>query len=91
MLLTAVGRADNTNSKYNEDRTVQFDSGHGPILVEIIEAAIEIKTDKKDLRVMAINTQGSVTGYMTSEYKDGVFKFKIGEEFQSMYYLIQEM
>lgn len=91
MLLTAVGRADNTNSKYNEDRTVQLDSGHGPIQVEIIDAVVEIKTDKKDLRVMAINPQGSVTGYMPSEYNDGVFKFKIGEEFQSMYYLIQEM
>ncbi len=91
MLLTAVGRADNTNSKYNEDRNVQLDSGHGPIQVEIIDAVFEIKTDKKDLRVMAINPQGSVTGYMPSEYNDGVFKFKIGEEFQSMYYLIQEM
>lgn len=91
MLLTAVGRADNTNSKYNEDRNVQLDSGHGPIQVEIIDAVVEIKTDKKDLRVMAINPQGSVTGYMPSEYNDGVFKFKIGEEFQSMYYLIQEM
>ena len=91
MLLTAVGRAENTDSKYNEDRTVQLDPGHGPIQVEVINATIEIKTDKKNLRVMSINPQGSITGYMPSEYKDGVFRFEIGKEFQSMYYLIQEL
>ncbi len=91
MLLTAVGRAENTNSKYNEDRTVQLDPGHGPIQVEVIDAIVEIKTDKSNLRVMSINPQGSITGYMPSEYKEGVFRFEIGKEFQSMYYLIQEL
>ncbi|MGI6574092.1 MAG: hypothetical protein ACOX19_12035 [Fermentimonas sp.] len=91
MLLTAVGRAENTNSKYNEDRTVQLDPGHGPIQVEVIDAIVEIKTDKKNLRVMSINPQGSITGYMPSEYKEGVFRFEIGKEFQSIYYLIQEL
>lgn len=91
MLLTAVGRAENTNCKYNEDHTQVLDTGHGPILVEVIEARIKIKTDKRNLRVMSINPQGSVTGYMPSEYKDGEFSFEIGKEFQSIYYLIQEM
>jgi hypothetical protein len=59
--------------------------------VEIIEAAIEIETDIKNLRVMAINPQGIITGYLPSEYKDGVFRFEIGKEFQSMYYLIQDL
>lgn len=91
MLLTAVGRAENTNCKYNEDHTQVLDTGHGPILVEVIEARIKIKTDKRNLRVMSINPQGSVIGYMPSEYKDGEFSFEIGKEFQSIYYLIQEM
>jgi hypothetical protein len=91
MLLTAVGRADNTNSLYNENHTQQLDVGHGPIQVEIIEAAIGIETDKKNLRIMAISPQGVITGYIPSEYKDGIFRFEIGKEFQSMYYLIQEI
>lgn len=91
MLLTAVGRAENTGFKYNEDRSQVLDVGSGPIQVEVIEATIEIKTDKKNLRVISINPQGMITGYMPSEYKDGVFRFEIGQEFQSMYYLIQEM
>ena len=89
MLLTAVGRAENTNMKYNEERNQVLDVGHGPILIEVIEAVIEIETDQTDLRVMSINPQGMITGYMPSEYKDGVFRFEIGKEFQSMYYLIQ--
>ena len=91
MLLTAVGRADNTNSIYNEDHTQQLDVGHGPVLVEVIEASIEIKTNKSNLRVMAINPQGFIIGYIPSEYKDGVFRFEIGNQYQSMYYLIQSL
>ena len=89
MLLTAVGRAENTSMKYNEERNQVLDVGHGPIQVEVIEAVIEIETDQHDLRVISINPQGMITGYMPSEYKDGVFRFELGKEFQSMYYLIQ--
>ncbi|MDD4193358.1 MAG: hypothetical protein PHI28_18625 [Mangrovibacterium sp.] len=52
---------------------------------------IELKTSKDNLRVMSVNPQGFITGYMPSEYKDGVFRFEIGKNFQSMYYLTQEL
>jgi hypothetical protein len=94
MLLTAVGKAENTGSKFkfNDDGTAQqLEVGKGPVLIEIIEAVVKIKTDKSNLRVMSVNPQGSITGYMPSEYKDGVFSFEIGKEFQSMYYLIQSL
>jgi len=48
--------------------------GEGPIQVEIIEATIEIETDKKNLRVKAINPQGFIIGYITFRYKDGNFQ-----------------
>jgi len=91
MLLTAVGRADNTNAVYNEERNIQFDPGHGPIQVEIIEATIEIETDIPNLRVFSVNPQGFIIGYIPSSYKDGIFRFEIGKEYQSMYYLIQSL
>ena len=91
MLLTAIGRADNTNSRYNKDHTKQLEVGEGPIQVEIIEAVIEIETGKRNLRVMAINPRGFIIGYIPSEYKDGIFRFEIGKEYQSMYYLIQTL
>lgn len=91
MLLTAVGRADNKNSLYNEDHTQQLEIGHGPVQIEIIEAAIEIETDRHNLRVFSINPQGFIIGYIPSEYIDGKFRFEIGDEYQSMYYLIQTL
>jgi hypothetical protein len=91
MLLTAVGRADNTEAKYNKERNIQLDPGHGPIQVEVIEASIEIQTDKTNLRVFSVNPQGFIIGYIPSEYKDGVFRFEIGKQYQSMYYLIQSL
>ena len=91
MLLTAVGRAENTNSRYNPDRTQVLEVGEGPVRVEVIEGTIGIRTNRKNLRVMSINPQGMITGYMPSSYSDGVFRFEIGKAFQSMYYLIQEM
>lgn len=91
LLLTAVGRADNTNSKYNEDRTKQIDPGHGPVQIEVIEATIEIRSTKENLRVMAINPQGFIIGYIPSKYENGKFSFEIGKEYQSMYYLIQSI
>jgi len=91
MLLTAVGRADNTDAVYNKERNHQIDPGHGPIQVEVIEASIEMETDNSRLRVMGINPQGFIIGYIPSEYKDGVFRFEIGKEYASMYYLIQSL
>jgi hypothetical protein len=91
LLLTAVGRADNTGSMYNKDHTESLEVGHYPVRVEVIEATIEIETSVKNLRVMAINPQGFITGYLPSEYKDGIFRFTIGKEYQSMYYLIQDL
>ena len=76
MLLTSVGRAYNSKSKFidlEDGYAKQLDVGEGPIQVEIIEATIEIKTDKKNLRVMAINPQGFLTGYIPSEYKAATF------------------
>lgn len=89
LLLTAVGRADNTGAKYNPEHTQQIDVGHGPILIEVIEAVIEITTRQANFRVWSVNPEGFFTGTIPTEYKDGVFKFEIGKMYPSMYYLIQ--
>jgi hypothetical protein len=91
MLLTTVGRADNTDSRYNDDHTESLEAGHPPIWAEVIEASFEIETSVKNLRVMAVNPQGFITGYLKSEYKDGILRFETGKEYQSIYYLIQDL
>ena len=90
ILLTAVGKADNANAIYNDSHTSLLKEGTAPIMIEVIEAEISIKTDRKNLKVWSVDNEGFFIGAMPSEYKDGVFKFSIGKEFESMYYLIQE-
>ncbi|MEM2455303.1 MAG: hypothetical protein QXN21_05120, partial [Candidatus Bathyarchaeia archaeon] len=42
LLLTAVGRVDNTDAKYDAEHTYPINVGHGPIVIEPIEDSIEL-------------------------------------------------
>lgn len=86
ILLTTVGRAQNTDFKY--DNELMTDYGKPPVLVESIQAEIAIETDVKGLVVWAISPEGFYIGLVPSTYEDGKLKFKVGEVSQSMYYLI---
>ncbi len=86
ILLTAVGRAENTGFKTSGD--IVLDIGKPPVLIEVIEADIEIKTDICGLIVWAISAEGYYIGNVPTTYEDGKLKFKIGTESQSMYYMI---
>ncbi|MEI8062973.1 MAG: hypothetical protein WCH84_02805 [Verrucomicrobiota bacterium] len=90
LLLTAVGRADNTGAEYNADHTIQFKVGHGPIELEVIEADLELTTAVANLKIWAINPAGFPIGQIPVTYADGRVKFTIGGAFPSMYYLIQQ-
>ena len=88
MLLTAIGRARNTDMQFDGDKLV--DIGKAPILAEVIEADISIKTDIGDkLTVWGVNAEGCYAGKCESSYADGVFTFRIGDEMNpACYYLI---
>ena len=58
--------------------------------MEVIDAEIAIKTPYKNMRVWSVDPEGYYTGLMPTTYEDGVLKFTIGKEFESMYYLVQE-
>lgn len=90
MLLTAVGICDTADSVYNEDGTALLDPGTGPIECEVIKAQISIKSNRKNLKVWSVDAEGFLTGVMPSTYENGIFQFQIGDEFESIYYLIQE-
>ena len=101
MLLTTVGRAENTDMKVtlapssvqSVKNPVPFQElselGKAPIVCEVIEAEISIKTDRRDLLVWAINSESAFVGNIPVKYEDGCMKFKLGEKFPSIYYLIQ--
>lgn len=82
--------ADTADSKYNEDGTTLIDPGTGPIECEVIKANISIKTNRKNLKVWSVDAEGFLTGVIPSTYEKGIFKFEIGNEYESIYYLIQE-
>ena len=86
ILLTTVGRAQNTDFKY--DNELMTDYGKAPVLVESIQAEIAIETDVSGLVVWAISPEGFYVGLVPSTYEDGKLKFKVGEVSQSLYYLI---
>lgn len=86
ILLTAVGRARNTDSKFEGD--LMLDIGKPPVEIEVIEADITIEIAVEGLKVWAISPEGYYIGTVPSTYADGKFSFRIGEVSQSMYYLI---
>ena len=86
ILLTTVGRARNHNTKRVNDLTL--DVGEAPIEVEVIRAELELETDVDGLTVWAISPEGFNIGRVPTTYENGKLRFTVGNESQSMYYLI---
>ncbi len=87
ILLSAVGDAVNTDMKWEGEHLLDY--GKPPILAEVVEAEIALQTNRKDLRIRAINPEGFIAGIVPATFEDGWIKFKIGAEHLSIYYLIQ--
>ena len=91
ILLTAVGRADNSNARYNEAHTERFYLGDAPILIEVIEAEIVLQTSQPHLRLFAIDPDGFIRDHAAIPIDNGQARFSIGGKYPSMYYLIQRV
>ncbi len=105
MLLTAVGRAENSGqrmsvapSELQTDPSIppymqMEEFGHPPIVSEVIEAAVEMKTSYRNLRIWSLNAEGLYAGSIPVRYEereDGLYAvFEIGEKAPSIYYLIE--
>jgi len=90
LLLTAVGRAENTGFKYNITHTKTLDRGHGPILIEPIEAIVKLKTSVPDLVVWAIGSDGERKKRIDARMDDGYLTFSIGRSAETIYYIISQ-
>jgi hypothetical protein len=87
LLLSTIGRARNTGEKRQDGQIVDF--GTCPILAEVIETGVSIRTSVPNLMVWAINAEGFYVGRVPATYADGVLTFRLGEVFPSIYYLIR--
>lgn len=101
LLLTTVGRAENTGMKMSEapDKFQPLDGkppymqlddfGTAPILCEVIEATIRLKTNQRNLQVWAVNPEGLYLGTAPVTYEEDCAVITLGEKAPSIYYLIQ--
>ena len=88
MLLSAIGRARNTGAQFDGDK--MLDVGHAPIMAEVVEAEVQIRTKLGDeLKVWGVNAEGFYCGKLPTTYEDGVLSFYIGDQANpACYYLI---
>ncbi len=96
LLITAVGRCDNTDAGYEQGpgASVRMTSfGHAPVLIEPIEAAVEIASCRPTLSVWVIADNREAVTRLPTEYGDGVLRFRIGAQPpynpSTIYYLVR--
>ena len=90
MLLSAIGRVRNEGQMVEGDLLV--DEGKTPIMAELINATISIKTPHgANMKVWGVNAEGLYVATMPTTYEDGVLTFTIGDPLKpACYYLIFE-
>lgn len=93
MLLTAIGRCENSGAAYNEDHTCLLSPGAHPMRIEAIEATIRLKTHRPNLKVFVISEHGELVRKLNTRYENGVLTFTIGPQPDwdpsTMYYLLR--
>ncbi|MCE5217641.1 hypothetical protein LLH03_11515 [bacterium] len=86
LLLTTVGRAENTGLTYNLMRTKAVSSGKGPILCEPIRAQVSIRTTQRDMEVWTIGADGKRLKQVPTRYEAGQLIFEVGTDTNTLYY-----
>jgi hypothetical protein len=90
LLLTAVGRVENTGTKWNADRnSVGRQWGEAPTLAEGVPATVTIRTQARMASVYALDGKGKRKKRVDSRLADGILRFKIGPEFKTLWYEIE--
>jgi hypothetical protein len=88
MLLSAIGRARNSGAQFDGPKMLEI--GHTPIMAEVVNAKISLKTAIGDkLKVWGVNAEGFYSGCLPTDYENGILSFEIGDDLDpACYYLI---
>lgn len=93
ILLTAIGRCENSHALYTPDRSRLLKAGDAPMLIEVVEATVKLRTDRPHMQVMVISEHGELARKLPTTYQDGVLSFEIGRQPEwvpsSMVYLLR--
>ena len=84
--------------KYHQDNTIHMEHEgfsyelyvETGTITKCTENGIAIQTEKRNLVCWAVNAEGFFVGQCPIRYEDGYAIFRIGGEFSSIYYFIQE-
>lgn len=86
LLLTAVGRVENSGTRYDLFHRRLVNTGRAPILCQPIVATVGIGTQNAALKVYPVRPDGSRGEALPTTYRDGVLSFDIGPQANSIYY-----
>lgn len=88
LLLTAVGRVENSGTRYDLFHRRLVNSGRAPILCQPVVSTVRIRTQNGALKVRPVRPDGSRGEALPTTYRDGVLSFEIGPQARSIYYEI---
>ena len=90
LLLTAVGRVENTGMHWNAARnSVGKEWGTGPTLAEGVPAVITLRTQARTAKVHALDATGKRRSVVDGNLADGILSFTIGPDRKTLWYEIE--
>jgi hypothetical protein len=78
LLLTAVGRCDNSDAQFDASHRWQVDSGRAPVMIEIIEGDVRLRTRHPGLKVWMIGERGEALAHLPAAFDEGWMRFRLG-------------
>ena len=88
LILTALGDAQNTGTRWYAKRDSVSDWGKGPTYVRGIRAQIQLLSDETKLTVWSLDAIGARRSKVPSTYQNGKLIFTIGPQWQTAWYEI---
>lgn len=86
-LITTVGRCENTNMIFTQDRTsVGDDWGEAPVLIEPVSA--EITLPYKGVRCYALDPNGIIKSSVTTRIENNQTVIELSSSYETMWYLL---
>ncbi len=86
VLISAVGRVENSGTRYDINHRRMVSAGKAPILCQPVEASLRLKTSQQGLRVCPISPDGKRGEALPATYRDGVLSFDLGPSARTIYY-----
>jgi len=92
ILVLASSGAENTNMKWNQDRTsVSNQWGQGPTLVNVVTGTVKLPIKAQQVSVSALDGTGKQIRNVTvrNDHENGQIEFKIGPQDKTIWYEVR--